>query len=179
MHAYICAMNLAYQHFLPADFNDKSRVWVYQCNRLLTISEAMELEEMLQDFVASWKSHGAPIKGYANLFFGQFLILMADESETGVSGCSTDSSVRLVKSIEERFNVSMFDRQLLAFIVKDKVQVLPLSQLPYAIENAFVTPETLYFNNLVKDKHELMHQWIVRAKESWLKTKLQVKNADL
>ena len=40
-------------------------------------SEALQLEPMLQDFVASWNSHGDQVKGYANLFFGQFIILMA------------------------------------------------------------------------------------------------------
>ncbi len=48
----------------------------------------------------SWNSHGDPVKGYANLFFGQFIILMADETASMVSGCSTDSSVRLIKAIE-------------------------------------------------------------------------------
>jgi hypothetical protein len=50
------------------------------------------------------------------LFFGQFIILMADEKATGVSGCSTDSSVRLIKDIEQRFGVNMFDRTTLAFV---------------------------------------------------------------
>ena len=92
---------------------------------------------MLNDFVANWKSHGAPVKGYANLFFGHFIVLMADETATGVSGCSTDSSVHLIKSIEEKFKVQLFDRQNLAFIVKDKIQLLPLNQLEYAVENRF------------------------------------------
>jgi hypothetical protein len=35
---------------------------------------------------------------------------MADETATGVSGCSTDSSVRLIKEIEKIFGVNMFDR---------------------------------------------------------------------
>jgi len=38
-----------------------------------------------------------PVKGAAYLFFGQFIILMADERVSGISGCSTDSSVRLIK----------------------------------------------------------------------------------
>ncbi len=93
-----------------------------------------------------------PVKGYANLFFGQFIVLMADERATGVSGCSTDSSVRLIKQIEELFKVNMFDRTTLAFKVKDKVQMLPLAQLQYAINNNFITPDTVYFNNLVQNK---------------------------
>jgi len=164
-------MKLDYQQFIPEDFDTSSKIWIYQCNRLLTISEALEIEGLLEDFLTNWNSHGTPVKGYANLLFGQFLIFMADETATGVSGCSTDSSVRIVKQIEQKFNVNMFDRQLLAFVIKDRIQMLPLSQFSYALENNFITPDTLYFNNLVKNKEELLNNWIIPIKESWLKAK--------
>ena len=99
---------------------------------------------------------------------------MADESATGVSGCSTDSSVRLIMDIESRFNVNMFDRQMLAFVVKDKLQLLPFSQIGYAVQNNFVTPDTLYFNNLVQTKAELENNWIIPVKDSWLAKKINV-----
>ncbi|HMX36898.1 MAG TPA: hypothetical protein PKA94_06425 [Ferruginibacter sp.] len=165
-------MNLNYKEYIPAGFSDDSRVWIYQCNRLFSLSEALQLEPMLQDFVAGWNSHGDPVKGYANLFFGQFIILMADETATGVSGCCTDTSVRLIKSIEQQFNVQLFDRQSLAFIIKDKIQVLPLSQLAYAVENNFINGDTLYFNNTVLTKKEWMDHWLIPVKESWLAKRL-------
>lgn len=161
-------MDFEYRHLVPEDFDDSSRVWVYQSNRLFLISEALEIEDMLNDFVARWNSHGAAVKGYGNLFFGQFLILMADETATGVSGCSTDSSVRLVKEIEERFKVQMFNRQNLAFLVKDKIQTVPLAQFNYAMENGFITPDTIYFNNIVADKAGLLNGWMIPVKDSWL-----------
>ena len=165
-------MNLNYKEYIPAGFSDDSRVWIYQCNRIFSLSEALQLEPMLQDFVAGWNSHGDPVTGYANLFFGQFIILMADETATGVSGCSTDTSVRLIKSIEQQFNVQLFDRQSLAFIIKDKIQLLPLSQLAYAVENNFINGDTLYFNNTVLTKKEWKDHWLIPVKESWLAKRL-------
>lgn len=135
---------------------------------MFTLSEALEIEELLEKFTGSWLSHGAKVQGYANLFFGQFIILMADESATGVSGCSTDSSVRLIKNIEQDYHVNLFDRQTLAFIIKERIQLLPLSQLNYAIENNFINADTLYFNNLVESKEDLLNRWIIPVKESWL-----------
>ncbi len=166
-------MDLNFQQHLPAHFHDSSRVWIYQSSRLFLISEALELEEMLQEFVQSWASHGTPVKGYANLFFGQFIIFMADETATGVSGCSTDSSVRIVKAIEEKFNVDLFNRQSLAFVVKEKIQQIPLSQLSYAFENDFISFETLYFNNTVLTKKQLVENWVIPVKESWLMKQLK------
>jgi len=166
-------MNFEYKHLLPADFSDDSRVWIYQSSRLFTISEALQIEDILHELVKNWKAHGAPVKGYANLFFGQFIILMADENATGVSGCSVDSVVRIIQQIEQKFNVQMFDWQSLAFIVKDKVQIIPRQQFSYAIENNFITPQTLFFNNVVTNKKEMEENWMIPVEQSWLKTKIK------
>ena len=160
------------QPHLPPDFSPTSRVWIYQSSRLFFLSEVFEIEDMLKQFTESWQSHGAPVKGYANLFFGLFIVLMADETASGVSGCSTDSSVRLIKEIEKKFSVSMFNRESLAFYVKEKVQQIPMSQLEYALANNFITPDTIYFNNLVQTKKELEEKWLIPLKESWLKEKV-------
>jgi hypothetical protein len=165
-----------YTHLLPTDFSPASRVWIYQSNRLFTINEALHIEDMLKSFYTSWKSHGASVKGHADLLFGQFIIIMADETATAVGGCSTDGSVRLVKEIEKTFNVSLFERQLLAFVVKDKVQLIPMSQLNYALENDFIDLETIYFNNLVQTKAELESNWLVPIKKSWLASKIKAVN---
>jgi len=161
-------MNIDFKKQIPEEFSTASRVWIYQSSRLFFLSEALNVEEILEEFVSNWKSHGADVKGYANLFFGQFIVLMADESIAGVSGCSTDSSVHVIKAIEKQFNVSLFERQTLAFIIKGKVQLLPLPQLNYAIENKFVDADTLYFNNTVTTKKELLQNWLIPVKESWL-----------
>lgn len=165
-------MNFNYKHLIPEDFHSNSRVWIYQSSRLFFISEALKIEEMLNEFVDRWQSHGAKVKGYANLLFGQFIVLIADETQTGVSGCSTDSSVRLIKAIEESFKVDMFNRQTLAFVVKEKIQLLPLSQLNYAVENNFIDRDTIYFNNLVQTKEELINKWMIPVKESWLSKRI-------
>jgi len=168
-------MNWNYQSMLPADFAPDSRVWIYQSSRLFAMGEALQIEDLLNDFVSHWKSHGTPVKGFGTLFFGQFIVLMADENATGVSGCSTDSSVRLIKQIEELYKVQLFDRQLLAFQVKDKVQLLPLPQLQHAVDNNFITPDTLYFNNLVQTREELENKWMIPVRDSWLTRRIAIK----
>jgi hypothetical protein len=160
-------MNLEYKQLLPEDFDPKSRVWVYQSSRLFTLSEALEIEKALEDFAAGWRTHGAEVKAYANLFFGQFVILMADETRAGVSGCSTDSSVRFIKELGANYGVDFFNRTNLAF-VKENIQLIPLNQFSYAIDNGFIKPDTRYFNNLVQTKEELENNWIIPVKDSWL-----------
>ena len=166
-------MNLSYQHLIPQEFSSKSRVWIYQSSRIFTLSEALTIEKILEDFTADWKSHGTPVKGFGTLFFGQFIILMADEEVTGVSGCSTDSSVRLIKALEEEYKVSMFDRMTLAFYINEKVQLLPFSQINYAVEKAFINKDTLFFDNTILTKAELLEKWITPVSASWLGKRIQ------
>ena len=165
-------MNLEYKNQLPAEFSPSSRVWIYQASRLFTIAEALSIEATLNDFTKEWKSHGDPVKGAAFLFFGQFIVLMADETLIGVGGCSTDSSVRFIKQLEQQYKVNLFDRTQLAFIVKDKVELLPLTQFTYAVENGFIDRDTLYFNNTISNKEELENLWIIPVSKSWLSRKL-------
>ncbi len=160
---------------LPKHFDPASRVWVYQANRTFTMGEVFDIEPLLENFVETWKSHGAKVKGYATVLYGQFIIIMADETTTTVGGCSTDSSVRLIKEIEQLTGVQMFNRTLLAFYIKDKVQTIPQAQVNYAIENGLISMETLYFNNLVNTKAALETDWLQPISKSWLAQTITVK----
>src|ERR1700759_2402073 len=97
-------MNFDIQQYIPADFDNNSRVWIYQSSRPFTLEEATQIDSTLRQFADSWKSHGDDVKGFAKLQFNQFVIIIADETQAGVSGCSTDSSVRIIKQIEQQFN---------------------------------------------------------------------------
>lgn len=158
---------------LPEDFSPDSRVWIYQSSRPFNEQEEWEINEQLCQFTAQWQSHGAAVKGWGKLLFTQFVVLMADEVATSVSGCATDSSVRIIKSFERQYQVSFFDRLLLAFLIKDKIQLLPLSQLKYALEKGFIEKDTPFFNNTVGTKAAMELNWILPLKDSWLNSKIQ------
>jgi len=165
-------MNFTITEHIPQNFHDNARVWIFQSSRLFSIQEAFEIDTILKDLCANWKSHGQAVKGYANLFFGQFIVIMADETAATVGGCSTDSFFRIIKQIEALCKVNLFDRQMLAFLIKDKIQLLPLAQFNYAISNNHIDPTTLYFNNTVETKQALINNWLIPVSESWLSARL-------
>ena len=63
---------------------------------------------------------------------------------------------------------------MLTFYIKDKVELLPLSQLKYSIDNQFITGDSLYFDNTVLTKKALENDWITPAKNTWLASKLKI-----
>ena len=148
-------------------------MWIYQSDRQFTEPEQIEIDELLQQFTDSWTSHGAKVKGFGKLFFNQFIILIADETASDVSGCSTDSSVRLIKEIENKYKADLFNRQNLAFFNGENIIQIPLSKLNEAISSNLINNETYYFNNVVLSKKELEEKWIISLKNSWLQSKVK------
>ncbi len=156
------------KNILPTDFSPTSRVWVFQSSRPFGEQEVIEINEQLYNFYVQWQSHGTDIKGWAKLLFGQFVVVMADETASGVSGCSTDSMTRSIKSFERQYSVNFFDRLTITFLVNDKPQGLPMNQVKYALEKSFIETDTLLFNNLVDTKEKLETEWLVPLNKSWL-----------
>lgn len=149
---------------------NESKVWVYQGDREFTYDEMDDIREALYDFVEKWESHGMPVQGYGNIFHRRFLVFVADETGHGVSGCSTDKSVNLVKQLGQRFNAQFFDRWMFAFM-DEKEEIFTLSKDEFAqkFNGNELTEESLIFDPLVKTKGEFLERWIIPIKDSWHK----------
>ena len=158
---------------LPLDFAADSRVWIYQCNRAFREKEVLEINEQLLQFYEQWESHGKKVKAWAGILFNQFIVMMADEKASAlVGGCSIDSSVRIIKSLEQQYGIQLFDRMSISFLIEDKVQMLPLQQIKYAAEKGYIKKDTLFFNNAITTKEEMLHSWLVPIHESWLANRI-------
>jgi hypothetical protein len=162
---------------IPDDFSPESRVWIFQCNRSFIEKEQREINEQLYQFYTQWQAHGEPVKGWAQLVFNQFVIVMADETGTHVSGCSTDGMVRIIKSLERQYDVNFFDRMMITFLVGEKAQMLPFEQIQYAIDKGYIHEHTPVFNNVATTKKELLESWLVPLKDSWLGARVSFANA--
>jgi len=161
-------MTQTLEQVLPADFAPNSRVWIFQSNRPFNEQEELEINEQLHNFYVQWQSHGKEIKGWAKLLFKQFVVVLADETASGVSGCSTDSMMRVIKSLERQYSVNLFDRMTISFLVDGKVEPLPMQQVKYALEKGYIETDTPLFNNLVDSKEKLESEWLVPLNKSWL-----------
>ncbi|MEO7209730.1 MAG: hypothetical protein ABIY35_02200 [Chitinophagaceae bacterium] len=167
-------MDIDYQKYIPANFPDESRVWIYQSNRAFSVFEENELNGILSNFIAQWNTHGNEVSGFGHLFFNWFIILMADETKFGVSGCSTDSSIRLIKQIENKFNVQLLDRLTPAIIIENKILLRPVPEIKKDLAENKISKNSIYFNNTVLNKKELREKWLLTIEQGWLGKKLQL-----
>ena len=159
---------------IPPNFSDESRVWIFQSSRPFIEREQKEIDEQLSHFYEQWMAHGEVVKGWSKLLFNQFVVVLADESDTQVSGCSTDGMMRVIKSLERQYEVNFFDRMTITFLIDGKAQMLPFGQVQYAIDKRYIHKESLTFNNVAVNKSELLQSWLVPLRESWLATRVRL-----
>lgn len=156
--------------FVPFDLlEDSARVWIYQSVRKFTETEKNAISQTLSSFTQQWAAHGSPLKTSFTILYEQFIVLAADENFNEASGCSIDSSVHVMKAMDEQYSLGLFDRTQVAFLKSGIVVMMKLSELPGRLAENTWQQDTLTFNNLVTIKGELGTRWIVPAGETWLK----------
>lgn len=149
------------------DMPKHSRIWIYQCNRMLSKDEISFIKNSLNAFLTNWDTHGEKMKAAADVFYDRFVVFFADEKVTSASGCSIDRKVALMKSFGEKFDVDFFDRTIVTYKNGDEIVQKKMNDF-WAMRKAnIITDDSLVFNNLINTKEEFESKWIVPFKESW------------
>lgn len=157
-------------------FPPHARTWVYQASKNLSNAEAAELKTLADGFAVQWHSHGAPLKAAADVLYNRFLIMMVDEDAAAASGCSIDSSVQQIRSIEQKLNISLLDRMDLAYLNEDgALESVHSNKIGAAYEHGAITANTIVFNNMVISKAELENNWRIPLMKSWAAQRIPVK----
>ncbi|MBS1487704.1 MAG: hypothetical protein JST43_08950 [Bacteroidetes bacterium] len=147
---------------------DDTRVWVYQSNRQFSDAEKEQISETLTSFCHEWNAHGNPLHNYFEIRENRFIILMADESHLPASGCSIDSSTRVLKKLQQHLHLDFFDRTRIAFFMEGAVKTYSLNEIKIALGNGTVGSAAILFNTTVSTKKELEEAWKIPVEKSWL-----------
>jgi hypothetical protein len=146
-----------------------SRIWIYQSDRELTEAEVSGISQLTREFSESWTAHNNSLKAGFEIRYNRFLMLMVDEKSAGASGCSIDKSVHFIKSLEEKYGLSFFDRMKFAYQQKNKVEVASKADFAKMISEGIIDDNTLVYNNLIGTKDELADAWEIPFGISWHK----------
>lgn len=147
---------------------NESKVWIYQASRELSYDEIDIIRPRIYDFADAWTSHGIEVEAYGNIFHKRFLVLVADESNLGVSGCSIDTSVNFTKEMGNLISIDFFDRMQYAIMHEDEsISTIHHSKFKEAIQENKINKESLIFDNLVNTKDKFLNEWIKPIQKSW------------
>jgi len=148
---------------------DSSKVWIYQSSRKFSANEAVVINQKIKQFLQGWNAHKVEVVGDGKLLYNYFIVLMADESRVGVSGCSIDSSVHFIKSLGNEYKTNFFDRWNLAYIRNGEVTNCHREEFEKLLDLGEINDDTIVFNNLLHTKGDFNTKWQVPYRESWLK----------
>lgn len=151
-------------------YPDESKVWIYQADRPFDESAIPLINEDIDRFCERWTSHNLELRAIGGVMHDLFVILVVDESMTSASGCSIDKSVAFVKSLEQKYRCSLFDRNIVAWLDdQEQIHTLPLSALPEAVKSGTITMDTRVFDNLVATRKDYIQRWVAPLKDTWVK----------
>lgn len=146
---------------------EESKIWIYQSNRKFTDDEIVAIEDELKLFVEGWNAHGTALEASFKTRYNRFIILAVNQEIQSASGCSIDSSVGFIQSLEKKYNVELLDKMNVTFKLGEHIAHKPLNEFKKMAKEKAVSANTIVFNNLVNTVGEYSEFWEVPAIESW------------
>jgi len=149
------------------ELSDASRIWIYQAKEEIDTAVLPELQLNVDNFAEQWVSHSNALRAQAEIHHNRFLILMVDESQAGASGCSIDTSVRFIKSIEQKFGLNLFDRMTFTYEKDGQIHAAERETFADLYKKGNIDDETIVYDNLIKTKGQMQTDWRKKLSESW------------
>lgn len=152
-----------------SNFPLNSRLWIYPSDRVLTEREQTFINESLVQFTNQWAAHGTKLEASSAILYNTFIVLIVNEDIEPASGCSIDSSVKVIKEIGTKLNVNFFDRNKIVYLDNNEVEFTELSKLS-KLNNEVV------FNSSVANFNDFQNKFELPFKESAL-SKVNIDNS--
>ncbi|MFQ3340698.1 MAG: hypothetical protein ACI9TK_000352 [Flavobacteriaceae bacterium] len=144
-----------------------ARIWIYPSDRAFREEEIPKIEEILTSFLSQWTAHDVSLETSFELPYDRFIVLGVNQETAQASGCSIDSSVRMIQQLETQFEISLLDKMNVTFKQGQYFVHKDLSDFRKMAKTRVVTKETIVFNNLVDTKSDYEKFWEIPASESW------------
>src|SRR3954469_11360722 len=86
---------------------DDARLWVFASAEPVRGEQAARLLAEVDQFLATWTAHGAPLRAARDWRDDRFLAVGVDQSTAGASGCSIDGLFRRLQALEPALGTSL------------------------------------------------------------------------
>lgn len=145
----------------------ESRIWIYQSSRKFSDEEVAEIEKDLMQFIENWSAHGTSLEASFTIRYNRFVVIAVNQEFHPATGCSIDSSVGFIQSLEQKYSVDLLDKMNVAFKQGEFITYKTLLEFKKLAKDKSVSENTIVFNNLVNTIEELNEGWEIPASESW------------
>ena len=147
---------------------DDSRIWIYQSNRDFNELEIGIINDKTISFLDNWQAHGKDLECSYSIIDKRFIIIAVNESFNPIGGCSIDFSLQLIKDISNTIGIDLLNRLVVNLKIDNRIESLSLGDLKNKIKDGDFLPETIIFNTAINSKSELLNNFEIDIKSSWL-----------
>lgn len=148
---------------------DASRVWVFGADKNLSPDGEMALLKGVDEYLESWKAHGAPLTVSREWRDGRFLVISVDQSTAGATGCSIDGLFRVLQQLEGEAGASLVGGGRVFY--RDgagAVQSASREGVSALAKRGALSKDTVVFDTSLTDLGTFRGCFERRAKESWI-----------
>ena len=147
---------------------DDSRIWIYQSNRDFNELEIGIINDKTISFLDNWQAHGKELECSYSIIDKRFIIIAVNESFNPIGGCSIDFSLQLIKDISNTIGIDLLNRLVVNLKIDNRLESLSLSDLKNKIKDGDFSPETIIFNTAINSKSDLLNNFEIDIRSSWL-----------
>ena len=149
---------------------DSSRVWVFGSDRPLTENGTTVLLDSVDDHLANWKAHGAPLTVSRQWRDGRFLVIGVDQNTAGATGCSIDGLFRVLQDVEREAGASLVGGGRVFYRdAHGTVQSAPRGDLAALSGGGEITHDSVVFDTTITDLGSFRACFERPAKDTWVR----------
>lgn len=147
---------------------DSARLWVFSAAAPITGAAAELLLHRVDEHLAQWRAHGAPLVCARDWRDDRFLAIAVDEAASNASGCSIDAMFHMLRALETQLGTSLVGNG--AVYWRDEqgsVLVADRSAFRAAASSGSVRHDTLVFDPTVSSAAAWRREFEKPACASW------------
>ena len=153
---------------IESSLSDSARVWFYFVPNDLSDAQLNKFEHDRLNFLASWNTHGKSNQAEIMFFEKKLIMVIAQNQNESISGCSIDKSVAWIKSLSLEWGMDLLDRNWVLYEDMHHQTILcRLNQFWAKRKAKEVTDQTLLFDTTCQTLHEVRERWKVPFHQSW------------
>ncbi|MDO8501562.1 MAG: hypothetical protein Q7S20_06940 [Gemmatimonadaceae bacterium] len=147
---------------------DSARVWVYGADREIGAEGQKKLLGAVDQFLAQWKAHGAPLSSARRWEDGRFLTIAVDQEREGASGCSIDGLFRSLKALEPEIGARVVTSGLVYYRGRDgAIHAVTREEFALLASRKEIDDDTEVYDVSVITLGEWRARFRSRAADSW------------
>lgn len=142
------------------------KLWIYQFKKDLSEIQLLEIDSSLTEFTKNWESHGQKLEATSLIIENHFILLAVNEVIFEASGCSIDKSVAVLKNIDYKFELDLFNRLNIAIQKKKKFDFYTAMEIQKKLSQGMISTEEKFVDLSISHSDQLP-QILKPIHQSW------------